>query len=112
MKSLALLALFVAANAAAHHGWSEYDANRPLRLEGVIQESGYTHPHGFVTLKTADKTWTAGLAPPTRMENRGLAKDMLNPSGSATVVGDPNRDKPEEMRAERIVIGDKTIELR
>jgi hypothetical protein len=28
------------------------------------------------------------------------------------VEGYPNRDKPEEMRAERIVIGDRTTELR
>ena len=31
---------------------------------------------------------------------------------SATVEGYPNRNKPEEMRAERILINGKTIELR
>jgi hypothetical protein len=28
------------------------------------------------------------------------------------VVGYPNRNKPEEMRAERIIVGNKTVELR
>jgi hypothetical protein len=28
------------------------------------------------------------------------------------VVGYANRSKPEEMRAERIIVGDKTVELR
>ncbi|MDB5839635.1 MAG: hypothetical protein JWQ23_1587 [Herminiimonas sp.] len=114
MKRLALPALFtvIATHAFAHHGWSEYDANQPLQLNGTIQESGYVHPHGFVRLKTENKTWLVVLAPPTRMENRGLSKEMLVPGGKATVVGYPNRDKPEEMRAERIVIGDKTTELR
>jgi len=46
------------------------------------------------------------------MENRGLPSDMLKNSTQAVVVGYPNRNKPEEMRAERITIGGKTVELR
>lgn len=105
-------AALTAASAYAHHGWSEYDMQKVLQLSGTIEESGYTHPHGFVKLKTADKTWTVVLAPPTRMENRGLAKEALAPGNKASVYGYPNRDKPEEMRAERITIGEKTTELR
>ena len=37
---------------------------------------------------------------------------MLKPGATATVEGYANRNKPEEMRAERIIIGGKTIELR
>jgi hypothetical protein len=112
MKYSAALTLLVATTAFAHHGWSEYDASQPLHLVGTIQESGYEHPHGFVKLKTADKTWVVVLAPPSRMENRGLTKGMLAPGNRATVVGYPNRGKPEEMRAERITVGEKTTELR
>jgi formylmethanofuran dehydrogenase subunit C len=46
------------------------------------------------------------------MERRGLEKGALKPGGTATVEGYPNRDKPEEMRAERIIINGKTVELR
>ena len=112
MKRLFFLALAVASSAYAHHGWSEYDADKPLELKGTIEESGYSHPHGFVRLNAGDKTWLVVLAPPSRMENRGLAKNMLEPGARAVVVGYPNRNKPEEMRAERITIGDKTTELR
>jgi Family of unknown function (DUF6152) len=112
MKVFAFAALFVAASALAHHGWGEYDANQPLQLSGTIQESGYEHPHGFVKLKTENKTWNVVLAPPSRMENRGLHKEMLAPGNQASVYGYPNRNKPEEMRAERISINGKTTELR
>jgi hypothetical protein len=112
MKRIATLLLLAAPAAFAHHGWSEYDAQRSLQLEGTIQESGYTHPHGYVRLKTADKTWTVVLAPPTRMENRGLSREMLAVGARASVQGYPNRDKPEELRAERITVADKTTELR
>ena len=112
MRKLAILAMLVAAPVLAHHGWSEYDDSRPLKLEGTIEDSGYVHPHGFVRLKIADKSWNVVLAPPTRMQNRGLEKDMLAPGKRAAVMGYPNRNKPEEMRAERITVGEKTTELR
>ena len=63
-------------------------------------------------LATADKTWNVVLAPPSRMENRGLPRDALKPGNTVTVVGYPNRSKPDEMRAERITVDGKTVELR
>jgi hypothetical protein len=46
------------------------------------------------------------------MESRGLARDMLTVGATASVYGYPHRTKSDEMRAERITIGGKTIELR
>jgi Family of unknown function (DUF6152) len=107
---IGMLALPVAAS--AHHGWSEYDTAKELKLTGKIVESGYEHPHGHVRLEAPGKTWEVVLAPPSRMERRGLEKDALKPGVTATVVGYPNRNKPEEMRAERITVNGKTVELR
>ena len=109
---LAVLVLLAAGMAEAHHGWSSYDSSKELTLTGTIKESGYEHPHGSVRLQTPDKTWIVVLAPPSRMENRGLRRDMLTPGTTATVVGYPSRNDPEEMRAERITISGKTTELR
>ena len=110
--ALALLVALLPAQVAAHHGWSGYDSSRPLNLEGTIRESGYEHPHGYVKLETPDKTWLVVLAPPSRMENRGLPRDMLKPGTKAAVVGYQKRDDPVELRAERITIAGKTTELR
>jgi hypothetical protein len=52
------------------------------------------------------------LAPPSRMDARGLSKDMLKVGATASVEGYPSRVKPEEMRAERITVAGKTVELR
>jgi hypothetical protein len=109
---LSLMALVLAAEASAHHGWSEYDDQRPMRLTGTIAASGYENPHGFVRLKTADKTWLVVLAPPSRMENRGLARAQLATGTTVAVEGYPKRTDPNELRAERITIGQKTTELR
>ena len=104
--------LLGAATAFAHHGWSGYDAGKELTLSGTIEAAGYEHPHGGVRLKTPGKTWNVVLAPPSRMENRGLKREMLAPGIAATVVGYPNRTDPDELRAERITIAGKTTELR
>jgi hypothetical protein len=106
--ALSLLAL----PAAAHHGWSEYDSSRTLTFTGKILESGYEHPHGHIKLDTPGKVWHVVLAPPSRMENRGLPPADLERGKTVTVVGYANREKPEEMRAERITAGGKTVELR
>jgi hypothetical protein len=110
----ALAAAVIAAGgtAHAHHGWSGYDSNTALTLTGVVQESGYEHPHGFVSLVVPGRTWRVVLAPPSRMENRGLARAMLAPGTRATVVACPSRTDPTEACAERITVDGKTIELR
>jgi hypothetical protein len=115
LRNLALAAVATAAMAApvlAHHGWSEYDSTKTLNVTGTIRESGYEHPHGHIRLEASGKTWVVVLAPPSRMERRGLPAVAIKPGANATVVGYQNRNKPEEMRAERITIGGKTVELR
>jgi hypothetical protein len=107
-----LLTMLVAPTAWAHHGWSEYDSSKALKLTGKVVQSGYEHPHGHVRLEAPGKTWNVILAPPSRMERRGLEKGMLQPGAMVTVEGYANRDKPGEMRAERITVNGKTVELR
>ena len=112
MKRLFGAMVLIPGLALAHHGWSEYDSSKALKLTGKIVESGYEHPHGHVRLETPGRTWNVVLAPPSRMERRGLEKGALKPGTTATVEGYPNREKGEELRAERISINGKTVELR
>ena len=111
-RSLFAAVLAAPLAALAHHGWSEYDSSKTLKLTGKIVETGYEHPHGHIRFEAPGKTWNVILAPPSRMERRGLEKGMLKPGASVTVEGYANRDKPEEMRAERIIVDGKAIELR
>ena len=112
LRNLAFALALMPLAALAHHGWSEYDSDKPIKLTGTVSESGYEHPHGYVKLVTPGKTWQAVLAPPSRMEARGLPRDAIKVGATVTVEGYANRNKPEEMRAERITTGGKTVELR
>jgi hypothetical protein len=110
LATIPMILLPVAAH--AHHGWSEYDSSKALTLAGVIKESGYEHPHGHIRLETPGKTWFVVLAPPSRMERRGLPAASLKPGNTVSVSGYPHRSDAQELRAERITVNGKTIELR
>jgi hypothetical protein len=111
-KIVGVASLLIAASALAHHGWDGYDSSKVMKLEGRIEAAGYENPHGTATLKTDKETWHVVLAPPSRMMNRGLTKEMLAVGTTATVEGYPHRKNPGEVRAERITIDGKTVELR
>lgn len=119
MKRMAFAALWaalvLAGPAHAHHGWGGYDAGVVLTLTGTIEESTYENPHGELKLKVdrpAPKLWTVTLAPPFRMQARGLPAGDLRRGAIVTVVGYPSKSDPNEMRAERITVNGKTTELR
>ena len=109
---MVLLVMFCFSFTLLHHGWSSYDQKKVLNLKGEILEYSYDNPHGMLKFKTDDKNWTVVLAPPSRMESRGLSESMLKKGTHATVVGYPHLKIKDEMRAERITIGEKTTELR
>ena len=117
LRRRALLAvvatLAIPTAALAHHGWSSYDAGNVLTIEAPILIAKYQNPHGEIEMTdTAGKRWQIVLAPPSRMESRGLPREQLTVGARATVVGYPSRTQPAEIRAERITSAGKTVELR
>jgi Family of unknown function (DUF6152) len=104
--------VLLSATAFAHHGWDGYDAKKLTKLEGRIQSAGYENPHGTLSLETNDGKWSVVLAPPSRMQNRGLTKEMLVDGATVAIEGYPHLKNEGELRAERITIAGKTVELR
>jgi hypothetical protein len=111
MGTGAALLLGICSAALAHHGWSGYH-EEAQKLSGVIEESSYVSPHGTIRLKADDKSWLVILAPPSRMTNRGLTPGMIKVGTSVSVEGYQHKTDAGEMRAERITVDGKTIELR
>ena len=98
--------------AAAHHGWSSYDASRPITLTAPLTDVRWGNPHGTARVAYQRRAWAVVLAPVSRMEARGLARDMIGRGRRVTLVGYPRRDGTAEMRIERITVGDRIVELR
>lgn len=108
----ALAVAVSAGTASAHHGWGSYDANKPFTISAPVEQLVWADPHTHVMLKHDGATWEATLAPLFRMQARGLSEAMLKPGTRVEVYGYPSTQKEHEMRAERITVGGKTVELR
>ena len=108
----ALAVGLVATAAFAHHGWGDYDAAKIFTIEAPVETAQPGNPHVTVTVKHAGKTWLAVLAPPSRMTTRGLPPENLKPGVAVKLEGYPKRGGEPEMRAERITVAGKTVELR
>ena len=62
--------------ARAHHGWSSFDQERPLYLEGTADKVAWVNPHAEVMLRVP-----AGLALPADLKARPLPKQSAGPDG-------------------------------
>jgi archaeosine-15-forming tRNA-guanine transglycosylase len=109
--AIALL-LAALAPAAAHHGWGSYDARNPVTVDGKILTSKFENPHVTLTVQGTDRVWTLTLAPTSRMLNRGALKDMVATGKTISAYGYPSTATSDEMRAERITVDGKTVEMR
>lgn len=113
-KSFAALAALVmlGGSALAHHGWGSYDAAKPITVAGPILTSKYENPHVTLTVRGSGKVWTVTLAPTSRMVNRGALAALVSVGKNVSAYGYPSTVEKDEMRAERITVDGKTIEMR
>lgn len=118
-KSFLIGTAIILSGFVLHHGWANYDQDKELDYEGIIINNDIGNPHSYIDFQVIGdeeveiKEWEVVLAPLTRMRSRGLTDDsMLAVGDTVNVVGYPHRSIENEMRAERIIIGDVTIELR
>lgn len=108
----AVMALALSLPALAHHGWGSYDASKPVTVSGKILTSAFQNPHATVTVQAPGKVWTVILAPTSRMVGRGAPAELIAVGKEISAYGYPSKSEPEEMRAERITVDGKTVEMR
>lgn len=104
--------VLIATAASAHHGWSTYDATKVMTVQAPILMAKYENPHGEIQMEHQGQRWTVTLAPPSRMSARGLSQQDLAVGKTVTAEGYPSRVNEREMRAERVTVDGRKIELR
>ena len=67
--------------ALAHHGWSSFDQDRPIYLEGRVVKSSWQNPHAELELDVP-----AGLKVPTDLAARSLPAQTAPVDGKALLV--------------------------
>lgn len=116
IRSLPVLALVMVWGfpLLAHHGWSSYET-QAQQLKGKVEEVQYANPHVKIKFKPEGENTEIRdvyLAPTSRMTARGLPKGRLERGMTVNIEAYPSKEKGSEMRAERITVDGKTIELR
>src|SRR5436189_6122639 len=77
----------------AHHAFSaEFDANRPVKLQGTVTKMDWVNPHAWIHIdvKKPDGTveqWMIEGGTPNAMFRRGFTKDSLLPGTQIIVDG-------------------------
>lgn len=65
----------------AHHGWSSFDQDRPIYLEGTVVTSKWQNPHAELIIETPP-----GLALPADLKQRPLPAQSAHIDGPALLA--------------------------
>ncbi len=91
---VAALGIFcVTAPALAHHGFdTEYDANKKVKLTGVVKQVAWTNPHMRVYIDVTDTggkvtTWNMELTSPNSVRRQGWGPNDLKAGDKVNFEG-------------------------
>ena len=98
--SIALVPLLVlgVAPASAHHAFAaEFDAKRPIKLQGTVTKMEWINPHAWIHIdvKKTDGTveeWMIEAGTPNTLLRRGLTRDSLKKGTEIVVDGYQSKD--------------------
>ena len=85
--------------ANAHHGISNWDQNKDVRITGVLTKFEMFNPHSYiyVDVKDADGkvvTWGCEMRAAGVLLRSGWTRDMFKIGSTITITGSPERRKP------------------
>ena len=88
------LVALAAAPVVAHHAFSaEFDADRPLQLQGEVTRVEWINPHAWIHIRTAEgQDWMVEGGTPNTLFRRGFTRDSLQIGTEIVVDGYQAKD--------------------
>ena len=98
VAALVALLVLAVAPASAHHAFAaEFDAKKPIKLQGTVTKMEWINPHAWIHIdvKKADGTveeWMIEAGTPNTLLRRGLTRDSLKKGTEIVVDGYQSKD--------------------
>jgi hypothetical protein len=112
LSGVAACGLLVAgARVSAHHSFAaEFDADKPIKLTGIVTKVEWTNPHVWFYVnvkdpKTGEVTnWGAEMGPPHGLQRRGWRQNTLKIGDEVTVDGSMAKNGAKRMNARSVTL--------
>ncbi len=108
---LALLLFMTARAALAHHSFAaEFDADKPLKLTGVVTKVEWQNPHTFFYIDVTDTAtskvtnWALEMGSPNGLMNQGWTRNTLKVGDVVTVDGSLARSGKPLANARSVIL--------
>jgi len=98
VAALVSLLILAVTPASAHHAFAaEFDAKRPIKLQGTVTKMEWINPHAWIHIdvKKTDGTveeWMIEAGTPNTLLRRGLTRDSLKKGTEIVVDGYQSKD--------------------
>lgn len=98
----------------AHHSFAtQYDAEKPITLKGVVTKVEWTNPHARFYIDVKDDNgnvtnWNLELASPNVLTRNGWTRHALEAGDEVTVEGSLARSGAHMANARTVVLADGT----
>ena len=98
VAAAAVVALLTPVPGGAHHAFAaEFDANKPVKLKGVVTKMEWINPHAWIHIdvKRPDgkvESWMVEGGTPNTLLRRGFSKTSIKPGTEIVVDGYQAKD--------------------
>jgi hypothetical protein len=112
---VALSVLLMGTSALAHHSFSsEYDATKPVTLEGVVTKVEWMNPHVYFYVNVKDdvgkvNNWALEMGAPSGLQRQGWTRNTLQVGDTVKVEATLARNGTKLANARNVFKGGKKM---